>query len=187
MRKYLIVGLGNIGLEYEGTRHNIGFEIVDKLASDINVTFKQDRYSYIARGSIKNVELVIIKPTTYMNLSGQAVRYWMQEEKIDTDRVLIVVDDLSISLGKIRIKTKGSDGGHNGLKNISQLIQTQSYPRLRFGIGNEFKKGEQIDFVLGKFSSDETSVLQDCISRSIDAIKCFCLEGVNIAMNKFNQ
>lgn len=185
--KYLIVGLGNIGAEYSGTRHNIGFDIADSLAKDMGMEFKNDRYAYVAKGRVKNAELVIIKPTTYMNLSGQAVRYWMQEEKIPLDRVLVLVDDLSLSFGKTRMKSKGSDGGHNGLKNIAQLVQSQSYPRLRFGIGSEFKKGEQIDFVLGKFSSEEMTTMNDCVGRAVDAIKCFCLEGINNAMNKYNQ
>ena len=147
--KYLIVGLGNIGAEYEATRHNIGFRIADALAARMGARFETKRYGAVATGRIKSAQLVLLKPSTYMNLSGEAVRYWMSTEKIPIERVLVLVDDLALPFGALRLKGKGSDAGHNGLKNIAQLLGSQSYPRLRFGIGNDFPQGAQIDYVLG--------------------------------------
>jgi len=186
--KYLVVGLGNVGDEYKGTRHNIGFRIVDKLAEGLGLTQWEDRrYGFIANGRVKNAELVLLKPSTYMNLSGRAVHYWMEKEKIPVERLLIVCDDLSLPFGKLRLRPAGSDGGHNGLKNIAQLIGTQSYARLRFGIGNDFARGQQIDFVLGKFSEDDLATMDSHVGNAVDAIKTFCLSGINVAMNEYNN
>ena len=149
--KYLIVGLGNIGREYEATRHNIGFRIADALAARLGTSFATKRYGDVATGRIKNAQVVLLKPSTYMNLSGEAVRYWMSTERITIDHILVLVDDLALPFGTLRLKGKGSDAGHNGLKNIAQLLGSQAYPRLRFGIGNDYPQGKQIDYVLGAF------------------------------------
>lgn len=185
--KYLIVGLGNIGADYQSTRHNIGFRVTDKLINDLSGNFEIKRYASVSKVRLKNKEIVVIKPSTFMNLSGQAVRYWMQEENIPIERVLIVVDDIAIPFGSIRLKGKGSDAGHNGLKNIASLINSQSYPRLRFGIGNDYEKGKQMDFVLGEFTPQEEEELKSHISRAVEAIKSFCLQGLSKTMNDFNQ
>ncbi len=185
--KYLIVGLGNIGDEYRGTRHNIGFTILDALAEASNITFSSDRYGDIARMRLKNKQLILLKPSTYMNLSGNAVRYWKEKEKIDIDHVLVLVDDIALPFGAIRIKSSGSDAGHNGLKNIAQVLGTTGYPRLRFGIGSDFPKGCQIDYVLGHFSLDERQKLSTRIDVAIDAIKAFCLSGISFAMCNYNN
>lgn len=185
--KYLIVGLGNIGDEYRNTRHNIGFMILDALAEASNISFSTERYGDVGRGRIKNQEIILLKPSTYMNLSGNAVRYWKSQENIDLDNILVVVDDLSLPLGAIRIKQRGSDAGHNGLKNIAQMLGTESYPRLRFGIGNEFPRGTQIDYVLGNFPSDELPLLRERIMIADDAIKECVLAGIGNAMCKYNN
>ena len=184
--KYLIVGLGNIGAEYDKTRHNIGFRIADALAEKMQVRFETKRYGDVALGRVKSAQLLLLKPSTYMNLSGEAVRYWMSTEKIPVERVLVLVDDLALPFGTLRLKGKGSDAGHNGLKNIAQLLGTQSYPRLRFGIGNDFPQGLQINYVLGRFSDEEESALPELLTRSCQAVESFCLEGINRAMNTFN-
>ena len=155
MKKYLIAGLGNIGEEYADTRHNIGFNILDALAGASNISFSPERYASTARLRVKNKELVLIKPTTFMNLSGKAINYWLQHEKIPLENLLVIVDELALPFGSIRLKTKGSDGGHNGLKNIQQTLGTTSYSRLRFGIGNDYPKGQQVNFVLSPFSPEE--------------------------------
>lgn len=185
--KYLIAGLGNIGAEYCGTRHNIGFRVVNALAEDTGTTFSDERYGAIARTRIKNCELILLKPNTYMNLSGNAVRYWLQRENIPVENLLVVVDDLSLPFGTLRLKPKGSDAGHNGLKNIQELLGTQVYSRLRFGIGNDFPRGGQIDFVLGKFPSEEVAEMPDKLKLAIEIIKSFCLAGVQITMNQYNN
>lgn len=185
--KYLIVGLGNIGSEYEGTRHNAGFMVADALARSCDATFSTERYGAIARIRIKNAQLVILKPSTYMNLSGNAVRYWMQKEGIEVDNLLVIVDDCALPFGAIRIKPSGSDAGHNGLKNIAQMIGTQTYPRLRFGIGNDFPRGTQIDYVLGVFTPEEAEALPARIDVAVDAVKTFCLAGIQNAMCNFNN
>ena len=182
--KYLIVGLGNIGAEYEATRHNIGFRIADALAARMGVRFETKRYGAVATGRIKSAQLVLLKPSTYMNLSGEAVRYWMSTEKIPIERAL--VDDLALPLGTLRLKGKGSDAGHNGLKNIAQLLGSQSYPRLRFGIGNDFPQGAQIDYVLGRFSREEEAALPELLERCCDITAAFCLEGIGPTMNRYN-
>ena len=185
--KYLIVGLGNIGSEYDGTRHNAGFRVVDALAEAIGATFADKRYGFVAKGRAKSAELVILKPSTYMNLSGNAVRYWMQQENIPTERLLVVCDDLSLPVGKLRLRNGGSDGGHNGLKHIASILGTQQYARLKFGIGNDFPRGGQVDFVLGHFSEEDEAAMKPQIPLAVDAIKTFCLAGMTTAMNQYNK
>ena len=185
--KYLIVGLGNIGAEYHHTRHNIGFMILDAMALASNISFSTQRYGDVAQARLKNKQLVLLKPSTYMNLSGEAVRYWAQKEKIPVENILILVDDLALPFGAIRIKGSGSDAGHNGLKNIAAMLGTQAYPRLRFGIGNDFSRGHQIDFVLSKFSPAELTELAPRIDLAIDAVKTFVLAGIQTAMCQFNN
>lgn len=185
--KYLIVGLGNIGAEYHGTRHNIGFTILDALAAASNVVFTTERYGAVARLRVKNAQLVLLKPSTYMNLSGEAVRYWKNKEKIELENILVVVDDIALPFGSIRLRGKGADGGHNGLKNINNLLQTQNYARLRFGVGNDFPPGAQVDYVLGHPSPDELAILPERARVACDAIKAFCLSGLAFAMNHYNK
>ena len=184
--KYLIVGLGNPGYEYDGTRHNIGFRTVDTLAKAAGATWEDKRYGFVANVRVKNAQLVLLKPTTFMNLSGNAVRYWLEKENISTENLLIVVDDLSLPTGTLRLKGKGSDGGHNGLKHIAQLIG-QNYARLKFGIGNDFPRGGQVDFVLGKFSSEDEALIEKQLPTACEIIKSFCLAGITITMNQFNK
>ena len=185
--KYLIVGLGNIGAEYQGTRHNIGFTVLDALAEASNTSFTTGRYGDIARMRLKNQQLVLLKPSTSMNLSGNAVRYWKEQEGVDLDHILVIVDDIALPFGAIRIKPSGSDAGHNGLKNIAQMLGTNAYPRLRFGIGNDFPRGCQIDYVLGHFTLDQRQQLPTRVDVAVDAIKEFCLAGIQRAMNTFNN
>lgn len=185
--KYLVVGLGNIGAEYADTRHNIGFKVLDAFAKASNAVFEDKRYGFVAHTRVKNAELVLLKPSTYMNLSGMAVRYWLNKENIDMDRLLVVVDDLALPFGKLRLKGNGSDGGHNGLKNIAQLLCSQQYARLRFGIGNDFPQGGQIDFVLGGFSDEENKAMDERIAVACEAVKAFCLSGISFAMNHYNN
>lgn len=186
MDKYLIVGLGNPGREYEMTRHNTGFMVVDELANKLGATFEDKRYGYVAETSIKGRKVFILKPTTYMNLSGNAVRYWLQKENIEQSRMLVIVDDLSIPLGDFRLKGNGSNGGHNGLGNIQQLIG-QQYARLRMGIGADFQQGQQVDWVLGKYDDEDMKTLQPSIDMAVEIIKSFVLAGLNITMNQFNK
>lgn len=186
--KYLIVGLGNIGSEYANTRHNIGFRVLDAFAKASNLVFDEhSRYGATATGRVKNAELLLLKPSTYMNLSGDAVRYWMNKEKIPVENVLIIVDDLSIGFGALRLKGNGGAGGHNGLKSIEAQIGTQNYARLRFGIGNDFPKGAQIDYVLGEWSAEESQKLEVRIPIATEIIKSFCLAGLQNTMNQFNN
>jgi PTH1 family peptidyl-tRNA hydrolase len=186
--KYLIVGLGNIGREYEDTRHNIGFMILDALVKASNVVFDVNkRYGAIAEMKLKNKQLVLLKPSTYMNLSGNAVRYWLQKEKIEPANLLIVVDDLALPFGILRLKPRGSDAGHNGLKHIQETLGTTQYNRLRFGIGNDFPQGTQIDFVLNPFTEEEQKHLPERIEIACEMIKSFCLAGIDITMNQFNN
>jgi len=184
--KYLIAGLGNIGGEYELTRHNIGFLVLDRMVDEAGVYFKQDRLAFRAELKFKGRTLVLIKPTTYMNLSGKAVNYWMQQEKVSKDRLLVLTDDIALPYGKIRLKPKGSNGGHNGLKNIQDTIGGTDYPRLRFGVGDDFRKGGQVDYVLSPFSQKEFDELVLHMDRSIDAIRSFCTIGLERTMNSFN-
>ena len=185
--KYLIVGLGNIGEEYRNTRHNIGFMVLDALAKASNIVFTDGRYGATASMSVKGRQLLLLKPSTYMNLSGNAVRYWMQQEKIPLENVLIVVDDLALPFGTLRLKGKGSDAGHNGLKHIAATLGTQNYARLRFGIGNDFPRGVQIDFVLGHFSEEDTRLMPERLEMAGEIVKSFCLAGLNITMNQYNN
>ena len=183
--KFLIVGLGNIGEEYWGTRHNIGFRVVNELADAADASFREERYGAVARMRIKNAELVVLKPNTFMNLSGNAVRYWLQKEGLPESQMLIVVDDISLPFGCLRMKPKGSHGGHNGLRSIEDLIGAE-YPRLRFGIGDDFSRGRQVDFVLSKFSDEELTKIPELVKKASDMIRSFCLAGIDITMNEFN-
>lgn len=185
--KYLITGLGNIGSEYWGTRHNIGFRVVNKLVEDAGAHFSEERYGAVARMRVKNCELIVLKPNTFMNLSGNAVRYWLQKENIPVENLLVVVDDLALPFGTLRLKPKGSDAGHNGLKNIAQMLGTETYTRLRFGIGNDFPRGGQIDYVLGKFPPEELALMPEKLQCAVEMIKSFCLSGIQITMNQFNN
>lgn len=186
MSKFLIVGLGNIGSEYAETRHNIGFEVLDYLAKENDLKFKSDRLADVAEMKFKGKTLVLVKPTTYMNLSGKAVNYWLQAEKIPVENCLVIVDELALPFGKIRLGPKGSDGGHNGLKNIQEVLQTTNYPRLRFGIGSEFNKGNQVNYVLGKWNDEERKTLNERIKIAADAVKAFAFIGLARCMNEFN-
>lgn len=185
--KYLIVGLGNIGSEYEGTRHNIGFRVLDALAKASNLVFEDKRYGAVTTLSIKGQQLVLLKPSTYMNLSGNAVRYWMNKENIPVERLLIVVDDLALPFGALRMKPGGSDAGHNGLKNIASVLGTQNYARLRFGIGSDFPRGRQVDYVLGQFTEENLKTMDERVAMAMEMIKSFCLAGIQITMNQFNK
>ena len=187
MEKYLIVGLGNPGHEYADTRHNTGFMILDAFAKASNIVFEDKRYGFIAETSIKGRKLILLKPTTYMNLSGNAVRYWMNKENISLEHLLVIVDDLSLPIGTLRLKGNGSNGGHNGLGNIESVIGTKQYARLRIGIGNDFPKGMQVNWVLGKYTEDEIKELSTTINTAVEAIKSFALAGINITMNEFNK
>ncbi|MBQ7571535.1 MAG: aminoacyl-tRNA hydrolase [Bacteroidaceae bacterium] len=184
--KHLIVGLGNIGPEYEGTRHNIGFRILDAFAKASNIVFQDKRYGFVAHTRVKNQELVLLKPSTYMNLSGNAVRYWLQQEKIPLENLLVLVDDLSLPVGTIRMRQGGSDAGHNGLKHIAQMLGTQQYNRLKFGIGNDFPRGGQIDFVLGRFNPEDEKLVDERALVACDAIRAYALSGMAFAMNHYN-
>ena len=185
--KYLIVGLGNIGPEYHETRHNIGFMVVDAFAKEAGKSFVDGRYGFTTSVSVKGRQLLLLKPSTYMNLSGNAVRYWMQKENIPLENVLIIVDDLALPFGTLRLKSKGSDAGHNGLKNIQELLGTQEYCRLRFGIGSDFHRGRQIDYVLGQFPPNELAEMPEKMKRAVEIIKSFCLAGVQTTMNQYNN
>lgn len=185
--KYLIVGLGNIGDEYRDTRHNIGFRVLDALAKASNLVFADKRYGEVAELKVKGRTLVLLKPSTYMNLSGNAVRYWLQKENIPVENMLVVVDDLALPFGALRLKGKGSDAGHNGLKHIQQILGTQNYARLRFGIGNDFPKGGQVDFVLGHFSEEDEAAMPAKLEVCGKIITDFCLAGIQNAMNQYNN
>ncbi len=185
--KYLIVGLGNIGTEYAATRHNVGFKILDALAEASNIVFSIHRYGSVAEMRYKGHTFILLKPSTYMNLSGKAVSYWMQVEKIPLENLFIIVDDIALPFGTIRIRAKGSDGGHNGLKNIAELLGTNAYARLRFGIGNDFPPGMQIDYVLSEWTDEESATLSERISVATEAIKAFGTVGLERAMNQFNN
>jgi PTH1 family peptidyl-tRNA hydrolase len=186
MKKFLIVGLGNIGAEYVNTRHNIGFKIVDHLARQENVPFETVKLGALAEYKIKGRTLLLLKPNTYMNLSGKAVKHWMEKENIAKENILVITDDLNLSFGTIRIKAKGSDGGHNGLKNTQLLLNTTEYPRFRFGISDEFKKGQQVDYVLGDWDEIEKAKLPERVALACEIIKSFALAGLEITMNTFN-
>ncbi|MBR7167246.1 MAG: aminoacyl-tRNA hydrolase [Bacteroidales bacterium] len=185
--KYLIVGLGNIGSEYEDTRHNIGFMVLDRLVKGTDCKFEIQRHAYTAEMRHKGRTLLLIKPTTYMNLSGKALNYWMKTEKIPIENVLVIVDDIALPVGTIRIKKKGSAGGHNGLGNIEETLGHSDYARLRFGIGDNFSRGRQIDYVLGKFSTEELITIDPQIDKACEAIKTFATMGIDRTMNFFNN
>jgi len=186
MNKFLIVGLGNIGDDYANTRHNIGFKMLDAFAEASNIAFEDKRYGFVGRGRVKNAELVLLKPSTFMNLSGNAVRYWMNEEKIVLENLLVLVDDLNLPFGTIRIRKQGSAGGHNGLRHIEQVLCTPNYARVRFGIGSEFRLGGQIDFVLGEWSEEENKALPERFKVTNEIIPSFCLQGIDRTMNLYN-
>jgi PTH1 family peptidyl-tRNA hydrolase len=187
MKKYLIVGLGNIGSEYAETRHNIGFKIVDALAQKEQFQFTADRLGDIGSFKIKGRSVLCLKPATYMNLSGKALKYWMEKEKILPENLLVITDDINLPFGTLRVKTKGSNGGHNGLKDIEQTLQTNSYNRFRFGVGADFNKGRQVDYVLGEWSAQEKEALKERLEKSIEIVKSFVLSGIHITMNQFNN
>jgi len=185
--KYLIAGLGNIGFEYSNTRHNIGFQVLDALAKASNLVYTDKRRASYTELKHRGRTIILIKPTTYMNLSGKAVQYWMQEEKIPLDNLLVIADDLAIPFGKIRIRAKGSDAGHNGLKSITELLGTDAYARLRFGIGNEFGRGQQVDYVLGQWTTEEAELLPERIEKCMEAILAFPSIGIQQTMNQYNN
>lgn len=186
MKKYLIVGLGNIGEKYDNTRHNIGFRVLDYFANQENLTFETQKLGDVATYKLKGRTFIFLKPNTYMNLSGKAVLYWLTKEKIPLENLLVITDDLNLPFGSIRLKTKGSDGGHNGLKDIQEKLNTTQYNRFRFGISDAFSKGKQIDYVLGEWTDEENSKLKERLDKSVELIKSFALSGVNNTMNTFN-
>jgi peptidyl-tRNA hydrolase, PTH1 family len=186
MKKFLIVGLGNIGAEYVNTRHNIGFKVLDFLARKESLDFQTVKLGALAEYKIKGRTLLLLKPNTYMNLSGKALQYWMEKEKIEKDNILIITDDLNLPFGTIRIKPKGSDGGHNGLKSIQHTLNSADYPRFRFGISDEFKKGKQVDYVLGEWDEDEKAKLSERLEVAIEAVQSFALAGLGNTMTTFN-
>lgn len=185
--KYLIAGLGNIGNEYAGTRHNIGFEVLDALAGASNAVFEPSRYGSVARMKFKGRTLILLKPSTFMNLSGKAVAYWLRQEKIPLENLMVVVDDIALPFGSIRIRGKGSDGGHNGLKDINAVLGRNDYPRLRFGIGGDFPQGFQVDYVLGRWDPEEKKALPERLEAAGEAIKSFATIGLERTMNIHNK
>ena len=184
--KFLIVGLGNIGAEYAHTRHNIGFDVVDALVSKYGGVFRSERYADVAQIKVKGKVLVCIKPNTYMNLSGNAVRYWLDKEKIPVEHMLVILDELALPLSRLRMRSSGSSGGHNGLKHIEEILQTGNYARLRYGIGNDYPKGKQVDFVLGKWTATEEPLVKKKNGLAVEAVEAFVLLGVSRAMNQVN-
>lgn len=185
--KYLIVGLGNPGLKYDNTRHNIGFKVLEAFAKEQEATFLLQKHAEVAHVKFKGRQLVLIKPTTYMNLSGKAVNYYLQQEKILKENMLVITDDLALPFGKLRMKLKGSDGGHNGLKDIQATINSAEYSRLRFGVGSEFNKGQQVDYVLGEWSVEEKDILQERIKVATEFIKGFTTIGAELTMTNWNN
>jgi peptidyl-tRNA hydrolase, PTH1 family len=186
MSKFLILGLGNVGAEYEHTRHNVGFDVLDFLAEKQGLVFQLDRHAYIASFKFKGKSILLVKPTTFMNLSGKALNYWMQQENIQIENVMVITDDLSLPTGKIRMRPKGSDGGHNGLKHIQATLNSDVYLRMRIGIGSEFGKGQQVDYVLGKWNPEEQSILNERIPLAAEAVQSFVTIGAERTMNFFN-
>lgn len=185
--KYLVVGLGNPGDEYQNTRHNVGYKMADVFAGFFNADFRDKRYGFVAQANFKSRIFVILKPTTYMNLSGKSVNYWMQAEKIPVENILVLVDDLALPMGTIRLRPKGGDGGHNGLNHISTILGNQNYARLRFGIGSEFPFGTQVNYVLGEWSQEEKKLLTERLPLTVDIIKSFGTIGVQRTMNEYNN
>jgi peptidyl-tRNA hydrolase, PTH1 family len=186
MKKFLIIGLGNIGTEYVNTRHNIGFKVLDFLARKESLDFQTVKLGALAEYKLKGRTLLLLKPNTYMNLSGKALQYWMEKEKIEKDNILVITDDLNLAFGTIRIKPKGSDGGHNGLKSIQQTLNTADYPRFRFGISDDFKKGRQVDYVLGEWDEIEQTKLPERLEMAMQAIQSFALAGLENTMTTYN-
>jgi peptidyl-tRNA hydrolase, PTH1 family len=187
MEKFLIAALGNIGAAYQGTRHNAGFDVADVFAAKHGVAFQSGRLADIAEIRYRGKLLIVIKPTTYMNLSGRAVKYWMDKERIDAEHILVIMDDIAIPLAKLRLRASGSDGGHNGLKSIQESIGTTTYPRLRFGIGGEYPKGHQVEFVLGKWADSELPIVRRKVQASAEVIESFVVRGLPMAMNEANK
>jgi peptidyl-tRNA hydrolase, PTH1 family len=185
--KYLIVGLGNIGEEYAHTRHNMGFETLDAFAEASNVVFADKRYGALAQCRLKGHELILLKPSTFMNLSGNAIRYWMQQEKIPLEQVLVIVDDVALPFGALRLKANGSNAGHNGLRHIEETLGTQNYARLRFGIGNNYPRGGQVNYVLGHLTDEEQKIFPQRVGQAVEMIKSFCLSGIQTTMNLYNN
>ena len=186
MKKYLIVGLGNFGAEYANTRHNIGFKILDYLAKKENLSFETQKLGDVTVYKFKGRQFILLKPNTYMNLSGKAILYWLNKENIPLENLLVITDDLNLPFGTIRLKTKGSDGGHNGLKDTQDKLQTTNYNRFRFGISDSFGKGRQVDYVLGEWTPEEEAKLSERLDKSVELIKSFGMAGINITMNTFN-
>lgn len=185
--KYLIIGLGNPGGKYEETRHNIGFKVVEAFAKECGASFSLQKLAEVANAKYKGRQVILLKPTTYMNLSGKAVNYYMQSEKIPKENILVITDDLALPFGKLRMKMKGSDGGHNGLKDIQATLNSQEYTRLRFGVGSEFNKGQQVDYVLGEWTAEERQTLQERIGIATEFIKGFVTVGVGLTMTNWNN
>jgi len=185
--KFLIVGLGNIGAEYDSTRHNIGFEVADTFVLKHDGNYNLDRHAFMAEVKWKGRTFIVIKPTTYMNLSGKAVKYWMDKEKISIENTLVIVDELALPLGTLRVRAGGGAAGHNGLKHIQETLLTEKYPRLRFGIGSDFPKGRQVEFVLGKWKPSELPIVKENLLKSVDAIECFATQGIGKTMTEFNK
>lgn len=186
MKKFLVVGLGNIGNEYTETRHNIGFKVLDAFVADKEASFETQKLGDVAVVKIKGRSILCLKPSTYMNLSGKAIKYWMDKEKIPLENILIITDDINLEFGTFRLKTKGSDGGHNGLKSTHEVLQTASYNRFRFGVGADFGKGRQVDYVLGEWNAEENIALKERLEKASNLIASFVLSGVKITMNQFN-
>ena len=187
-RKFIIFGLGNAENQYAGTRHNIGFEVVQAVANQLSVTFRTDRYAYVAEGKYKGRTLILVLPTTYMNLSGKAVRYWMEKEKVPVENILVICDDIDLIPGALRMRAKGSGGTHNGLNHIIETIGNSNFPRLRFGVGHDFAQGYQVEYVLGKFSSEELkTTIQPAIETAAQMVLSFCTAGITQTMNQFNK
>ena len=184
--KYLVIGLGNPGAEYKNTRHNIGFKVLDKLASLSNISFSTDRYADVAEVKFKGRNLVLIKPNTFMNLSGKAVNYWLQNTKINAANMLVITDDISLPFGVLRMRKKGSDGGHNGLKNIQAVLKNSNYPRLRFGVGDDFSRGKQVEYVLDDFSDEDYTTMNNRMEMAVKMIQAFATIGIEYAMSDFN-
>lgn len=187
MSKFLVIGLGNIGSDYDGTRHNIGFDVADALARKHGTFFRVDRLATVAEVKWKGRQLIIVKPTTYMNLSGKAVKYWMDKEKVPLNNLLVIVDELALPLAKLRLRPSGSDAGHNGLKSIQEALLTDKYPRLRFGIGNNFPKGRQVEFVLGRWDDTELPVVKQKVEKTVEIIESFATIGIERTMNEANK
>jgi PTH1 family peptidyl-tRNA hydrolase len=185
--KFLIAGLGNLGPEYDATRHNIGFDVADAFVIKHGGSFRLDRHAFVAECKWKGKTFIVIKPTTYMNLSGKAVKYWMDKEKVPLEQVLVIVDELALPLETIRLRAGGSDAGHNGLKNIDLILQTNQYPRLRFGIGNTFPKGKQVDYVLGKWTTKELPAVHEKVLKCVEVIESFAAQGIANTMSIYNK